>query len=160
MAIGLPSCLVPAIGSRKNVSQLHMYMGLLQQANLQMASFAVHIMQGSLNIGAAVTQTALIDYLLDPGTGQHSRNGDSVIEQGMAALSHNEGNGKGPCPHGGTSGVYTALAHHLQRIAGNQVLPLLTKHQRSDKTEHVCYLYPGAQHVSVCLLSACTPACC
>ncbi|KAL0029788.1 hypothetical protein WJX77_000034 [Trebouxia sp. C0004] len=61
-----------------------------------------------LFIGAAVTQSTLIDYLLEAASKplkqrKHQTNSDKE-RQG-----------------GGASGVYTALAHHLQRIAGNQV---------------------------------------
>ena len=53
-------------------------------------------------MGAAVTQSTLIDYLLEAASKQVT-NGD---KEGQS---------------GGASGVYTALANHLQRIAGNQV---------------------------------------
>ena len=65
-------------------------------------------------IGAAVTQSILIDYLLDAASKplkqhKHQTNGNK------------ETNGDKEGRSGGVSGVYTALVHHLQRIAGNQV---------------------------------------
>ena len=59
-------------------------------------------------MGAAVTQSTLIDYLLEAASKplkqrRHQTKGD---KEGQS---------------GGASGVYTALANHLQRIAGNQV---------------------------------------
>lgn len=76
------------------------------------------MLQEGLFIGAAVTQGTLVDYLLEAGSKaqkkrKHSTNGDN---------GHMDG------PHGGASGVYTALAHHLQRIAGNPVSFLLASH--------------------------------
>ena len=78
-----------------------------------MAQLAV--LQEGLFIGAAVTQASLIDYLLDASsathrTNEHEAHGDN---------EHVE------APQGGMPGVYTALAHHLQRIAGNPVSTVL-----------------------------------
>jgi len=67
-------------------------------------------LQEGLFIGAAVTQATLIDYLLEVGSKSHKKgsktNGTQVEKDDL---------------HGGTTGVYKALAHHLQRIAGNPV---------------------------------------
>ena len=81
----------------------------------------LQIMQGSLSIGAAVTQTGLIDYLLGFSSSQHHSNGNGLIKHGMTALAQTNGDRSKSQLHGGSVGVYTALAHHLQRIAGNQV---------------------------------------
>ncbi len=74
----------------------------------------VHCLQEGLFIGAAVTQSTLIDYLLEAASKplkqhKHQTNGNK------------ETNGDKEGRSGGVTGVYTALAHHLQRIAGNQV---------------------------------------
>ena len=59
-------------------------------------------------MGAAVTQANLIDHLLEAASEAAKRtNGNREVEQ---------------C---GPDRVYTALAHHLQRIAGNPVRPHL-----------------------------------
>lgn len=82
----------------------------------------LQIMQGSLNIGAAVTQTGLIDYLLGSSSSQQLSNGNNgLIKHGMTALAQTNGDKSESQLYGGSVGVYTALAHHLQRIAGNQV---------------------------------------
>ena len=69
------------------------------------------MLQEGLFIGTAVTQASLIDYLLEASSAahredRHESNGD---------------NGHERAAQGGMPGVYTALAHHLQRIAGNPV---------------------------------------
>ena len=74
------------------------------------------MLQEGLFIGAAVTQASLIDYLLDASSAasekhQHQTNGHN----GHLDNGHHEK------PGGGLPSVYTALAHHLQRIAGNPV---------------------------------------
>ena len=62
------------------------------------------MLQGVLYAGAAVTQATLIDYLLEAASeAAQKTNGNREVEQ---------------C---GPDKVYTALAHHLQRIAGNPV---------------------------------------
>ena len=73
-----------------------------------------------------MTQTALIDYLLEASQHQQTQsNGGNIIKHGLASLAQTTANGDSPGatagPKGGSPGVYTALAHHLQRIAGNQV---------------------------------------
>lgn len=68
----------------------------------------LHCLQEGLFIGAAVTQSTLIDYLLE------------AASKPLKQRKHQSNGDKGGCS-GGVSGVYTALAHHLQRIAGNQV---------------------------------------
>jgi len=67
-----------------------------------------------LFIGAAVTQSTLIDYLLEAAA-------KPLKQHKHQTNSNKEINGDKEGPSGGVSGVYTALAHHLQRIAGNQV---------------------------------------
>ena len=74
------------------------------------------VLQEGLFIGAAATQASLIDYLLDASSAaskkhQHQTNGHN----GHLDNGHHEK------PQGGMASVYTALAHHLQRIAGNPV---------------------------------------
>lgn len=72
-----------------------------------------------------MTQTALIDYLLEASQEQQKSKGGNIIQHGLTSLAQTPANGGGPAaktgPKGGSSGVYTALAQHLQRIAGNQV---------------------------------------
>jgi len=68
----------------------------------------LHCLQEGLFIGAAVTQSTLIDYLLEAAS-------NPLKKRKHQTNSDKEGRS------GGASGVYTALAHHLQRIAGNQV---------------------------------------
>ena len=80
-------------------------------------------LQEGLFIGAAVTQATLIDYLLSAGSkAQHQ---DKPQTNGTKASKN--------VPQTGTIGVYTALAHHLQRIAGNPVPSIfLSTHHASD----------------------------
>lgn len=69
------------------------------------------VLQEGLFIGAAVTQASLIDYLLEASSAANKKNGHET----------NGDNGHLEKPQGGMPSVYTALAHHLQRIAGNPV---------------------------------------
>lgn len=71
------------------------------------------VMQEGLFIGAAVTQASVIDYLLEASSAAHKKHSHGS--------SRNNGHVEGP--QGGVAGVYLALAHHLQRIAGNPVSP-------------------------------------
>ena len=62
------------------------------------------MLQGALYVGAAVTQATLIDFLLEAAAeAAEKTNGNREVEQ---------------C---GPDKVYTALANHLERIAGNPV---------------------------------------
>lgn len=70
------------------------------------------VFQEGLFIGAAVTQASLIDYLLEASSAAQRKHGSSRDN------GHVEG------PQGGVPGVYSALAHHLQRVAGNPVSPV------------------------------------
>ena len=71
------------------------------------------VLQEGLFIGAAVTQASLIDYLLEASSAAHKKHKPEI----------NGADGRLEGPQGGMPGVYTVLAHHLQRIAGNPVSP-------------------------------------
>ena len=72
------------------------------------------VMQEGLFIGTAVTQASLIDYLLEASSAAHKKH----RHESSRDSGHVDG------PQGGVPGVYSALAHHLQRIAGNPVSPV------------------------------------
>lgn len=72
------------------------------------------VLQEGLFIGAAVTQARLIDYLLEASCEAHKKHKPATKGSNQQVAG----------AQGGVSGVYTALAHHLQRIAGNSVSPL------------------------------------
>lgn len=72
------------------------------------------VLQEGLCIGAAVTQASLIDYLLEASSAVHKKHRHGSSQDN----GHLEG------PQGGVPGVYSSLAHHLQRIAGNPVSPV------------------------------------
>ena len=70
-------------------------------------------LQKGLFVGAAVTQASLVDYLLE-----------------TASQLEKKTNGNKELAEGGTAKVYTALAHHLQRIAGNPVCLLAMQYSK------------------------------
>lgn len=98
------------------------------------------VLQEGLFIGASVTQASLIDYLLETSSAAHKKNGHET----------NGDDGHVEVARGGMPGVYTALAHHLQRIAGNPVstycaLGLLCCHYCCCSCNVCCH------HHSICL---------
>ena len=105
------------------------------------------VLQEGLFIGAAVTQASLIDYLLDASSAASKKHRHET----------NGGNGHVVGPQGGMPGVYTALAHHLQRIAGNPVSLVLHSFVTSAADPAACVTVFAARPHLAGIASGCTP---